>query len=93
MSSSLVVLTIFIDMTLITNGLCYRLAKKKNVSMTCIATAWCIEKGCSPIIGLNTVERIDEAVENVKFASRGGLTKEDIAFLDEQYSPKTIKGH
>jgi len=69
------------------------LAKKKNVSMATIATAWCLVKGVIPIIGLNSIERIDAAVANVKFASEGGLTKEDIKFLDEQYSPKNIKGY
>jgi aryl-alcohol dehydrogenase-like predicted oxidoreductase len=69
------------------------LAKKKNVSMTTIATAWCLVKGVSPIIGLNSVERIDEAVANVKFAQEGGLTEEDVTFLEELYSSKKVRGY
>ncbi|KAF2858367.1 Aldo/keto reductase [Piedraia hortae CBS 480.64] len=35
-------------------------AKKNSVSMACIATAWSIYKGCIPIVGLSSKERIDE---------------------------------
>lgn len=65
------------------------LAKKKGVSMATIATAWCLSKdGVNPIIGLSSKERIDQAVESVKFASGGGLGDEDIKFLEEAYVPK-----
>jgi aryl-alcohol dehydrogenase-like predicted oxidoreductase len=66
------------------------LAKKKGVSMATIATAWCLSKGVSPIIGLNSKDRIDQAVQSVKFASSGGLTKEDIEYLEEPYKPKKV---
>ncbi|KAL6414036.1 putative aryl-alcohol dehydrogenase protein [Ilyonectria robusta] len=39
-----------------------QLAKKKGVSMAVLATAWVLHKGCSPILGLNKPERIEEAV-------------------------------
>lgn len=64
-------------------------AKKHGVSMTCIATAWSIKKGCCPIIGLNKKERIDEAVANSAFQ----LSDEDAAYLEEPYLPKPISGH
>ena len=63
------------------------LAKRHGVSMTCIATAWCVRQGCMPIIGLNSKERIDEAVENVKFK----LSDEDAKFLEEAYAPRAVK--
>jgi aryl-alcohol dehydrogenase-like predicted oxidoreductase len=66
-----------------------QLAKKHNVSMACIATAWCVKKGVCPIIGLSSKKRIEEAVENVKFK----LTDEDAKFLEEPYAPKTIVGY
>lgn len=69
------------------------LSKKKNVSMATIATAWCLGKqSVNPIIGLSSKERIDQAVESVKFASSGGLTKEDVEFLEEGYAPKERQG-
>ncbi len=65
------------------------LAKKKGVSMATIATAWCLGKeGVNPIIGLGSKERIDQAVESVRFASEGGLTEEDVKYLEEAYVPK-----
>jgi len=69
------------------------LAKKKGVSMTTIATAWCLSKpNVNPIIGLSSKERIDQAVESVSFASSGKLTAEDIAYLEEGYAPKQRQG-
>jgi len=66
------------------------IAKKRGVSMTTIATAWCLSKeGVNPIIGLSSKERIDQAVESVAFASSGKLTEEDIKYLEEPYAPKS----
>ncbi|KAF2787184.1 Aldo/keto reductase [Melanomma pulvis-pyrius CBS 109.77] len=64
-------------------------AKKHNVSMACIATAWCIKKGVMPIIGLSSKKRIEEAVENSKFK----LSDEDAKFLEEMYAPKERQGY
>jgi aryl-alcohol dehydrogenase-like predicted oxidoreductase len=80
-----------IDETVI--GKVEEIAKKHGVSMTTIATAWCLSKDkVNPIIGLSSKERIDQAVESVQFASSGKLTKEDIAFLEEGYVPKERAG-
>jgi aryl-alcohol dehydrogenase-like predicted oxidoreductase len=69
-------------------------AKKHGVSMTTIATAWCLSKDkVNPIIGLSSKERIDQAVESVQFASSGKLTAEDIAYLEEGYAPKERQGY
>lgn len=69
-------------------------AKKLGVSMTAIATAWCLSKdGVNPIIGLSSKERIDQAVENVHFANSGKLTAEDIKYLEEGYAPKEKQGY
>jgi len=62
------------------------LAKKKGVPMATVAIAWCLSKpGVNPIVGLSSIERIDQAVEAVKFASEGGLTAADIKYLEEPY--------
>ncbi|KAI9664719.1 MAG: hypothetical protein M1821_006167 [Bathelium mastoideum] len=65
------------------------IAEKNGVSMTGVATAWCLAKGTNPIIGLSSKERISEAVKNSKIQ----LSEEDIKYLDEPYLPKTISGH
>lgn len=64
-------------------------AKKHGVSMTCIATAWSIRKGCCPIIGLSSKERIEEAMFNASFT----LGEEDAKYLEEPYLPKVVQGH
>ncbi|KAF2841838.1 Aldo/keto reductase [Patellaria atrata CBS 101060] len=64
-------------------------AKKKGVSMTAVATAWCLKQGVVPIIGLSSKERIDQAVENVRVE----LTDEEAKYLEEPYLPKNIIGH
>ncbi|KAI4642853.1 hypothetical protein J4E93_006922 [Alternaria ventricosa] len=63
-------------------------AKKNNVSMACIATAWTIKKGVCPIIGLSSKERIDETVRNSNF----NLSDEDAKYLEEVYVPKARQG-
>ncbi|KAF2704428.1 Aldo/keto reductase [Pleomassaria siparia CBS 279.74] len=65
------------------------IAKKRNVSMACIATAWAIKKGTMPIIGLGSKKRIDEAVENAKYQ----LSDEDAKYLEEVYAPKERQGY
>lgn len=70
------------------------IAKKHDVSMATIATAWCLTKdSVNPIIGLSSKDRIDQAVASVKFASAGKLTEEDIKYLEEGYAPKHIQGY
>ena len=64
-------------------------AKKQGVSMTCIATAWSIHKGHCPIIGLNSKERVEEAVFNANFK----LSEEDAKYLEEPYVPKMKQGY
>ncbi|KAL3417897.1 aryl-alcohol dehydrogenase [Phlyctema vagabunda] len=54
------------------------------VSMAQVATAWAISKGTAPILGLDSVQRIDEAVE----ATRLTLTEEQIRYIEEPYVPK-----
>lgn len=70
------------------------IAKKHGVSMTTIATAWCLSKdSVNPIIGLSSTDRIDQAVSAVQFARSGKLTAEDITYLEESYAPKTVQGY
>lgn len=64
-------------------------AKKKGVSMAAVATAWSLHKGCNPIIGLSSKQRIEESVENVKVK----LTEEEVKYLEEPYLPKPTTGY
>ncbi|GAQ06059.1 versiconal hemiacetal acetate reductase [Aspergillus lentulus] len=62
------------------------LAHEKGISMAQVATAWVLSKeGTAPILGLDSVERIDQAVEAINIK----LTAEEIAFLEKPYLPKS----
>ncbi|KAF5633400.1 alcohol dehydrogenase [Fusarium sp. NRRL 52700] len=57
------------------------LAQKKGVAMAQIAQAWLIAKGCMPICGLESTERIDQAVEALQVT----LSDEEVKYLEELY--------
>ncbi|KAH6991457.1 NADP-dependent oxidoreductase domain-containing protein [Ilyonectria sp. MPI-CAGE-AT-0026] len=65
------------------------IAKARQLPMAVIATAWCLHKGVNPIVGLNTKERIDEAV----LAAKTALTEEEVEKLEAAYQPKNMTGH
>jgi len=67
-----------------------KLAEKKGVSMATVALAWCYAREVMPIVGLGTVNRVNEAVEAIKLAKAGLLEKEDIDFLEEKYVAKPV---
>jgi len=51
------------------------------------------QKGVNPIVGLSSIERIDQAVAAVKFMKDGGLTEEEIKDLEDGYRPKVRIGY
>ncbi|KAK6198001.1 Lpg20 aldo-keto reductase [Scheffersomyces amazonensis] len=63
------------------------LAKKHGVSMAIIATAWVLSKGAHPIVGLNSIKRVEEAVQATQFK----FTDEEIKYLEEPYKHKYYK--
>lgn len=61
------------------------IAKKKGVSMAQVALAWSLSHpNMNPIVGMNTKERIDEAVASIRI----NLTDEEIIYLEKPYIPK-----
>jgi len=65
-----------------------KLSEKKNCTMAEIAVAWVTTKVTSPIVGVNSVERLDQnIVHGVE------ITEEDAKFLEEPYMPKPVRGH
>jgi aryl-alcohol dehydrogenase-like predicted oxidoreductase len=65
-----------------------RVARRRNCSMTAVATAWLLSKGCAPIVGLGSEKRIEEAVE----AFDVELTGEDVLELEEMYESVSVVG-
>ena len=65
-------------------------AKKRGVGMAQVAIAWSIKQpGVNPIVGLGSKERIDQAVDALKFQ----LSDEEAKYLEEPYMPKTVAGY
>jgi aryl-alcohol dehydrogenase-like predicted oxidoreductase len=65
------------------------IAKKHDWKMAHVALAWINKRVSSPIIGLSTIERMDEAID-----ARGKeLTEEEEKYLEELYVPVDIVGH
>lgn len=61
-------------------------ATRRGLPMATISTAWCLSKGVSPIVGLNSKERMDEVIQAVKLV----LSKEEITMLEAAYTPKNV---
>jgi aryl-alcohol dehydrogenase-like predicted oxidoreductase len=64
-------------------------AKKRGWKMSQVALLWHKAKGTVPIVGLNSVERIDEVCE----LREKKLTEEEVRYMDEPYLPRAIAGH
>ncbi|KAH9210174.1 oxidoreductase [Leptodontidium sp. 2 PMI_412] len=60
-----------------------RIAQRKSVSMSAVATAWILAKGCAPILGLGSRERI----EGVGEAFEVVFTGDEMIELEELYEP------
>lgn len=65
-----------------------KVAKDKGVSMALISTAWVLQKGCYPILGLNSEKRVIEAVDALKVT----FTAEELEYLESAYKPRGIQG-
>lgn len=61
-----------------------KIAEKYDVSMAAVATRWILSKGANPIVGVNSLERVDDFVKALSFE----LTDSEIALLEEPYVAK-----
>ncbi|KAI5892497.1 Aldo/keto reductase [Schizophyllum commune H4-8] len=62
-------------------------AKKRGWTMSQVALAWAQRAVTSPIVGFNSVKRVDQAIVD------GELTDEEAKYLEEPYQPKPVRGH
>lgn len=67
------------------------IAKARGTSMAIVSVAWSLSKPYvhSPILGLSSEKRVDEAIEAITFK----LTDEEIKSIDDLYVPKPVFGH
>jgi aryl-alcohol dehydrogenase-like predicted oxidoreductase len=66
------------------------LAQQKGVSMATVTLAWCVAKGVIPIVGLGSIDRVNQTVEGLALTKTGLLAKDDIDFLEQKYVAKPI---
>ncbi len=64
------------------------LAEKYQVTMTEISLAWLLTKVASPVVGATKASHVDGAANAVKLR----LAEEDIAYLEELYTPHPLVG-
>lgn len=65
-----------------------KLAKDKGFPMATVGTAWVLSKGCNPIGGFSSEQRVDEALKALDVR----LTEEEIKYLEEPYKPRQVTG-
>jgi len=67
------------------------LAEDEGVSMAQISLAWLLhqEPVTAPIVGVTSVEHLEDAVEAVDL----DLSESDLEYLEEPYEPVRIEGH
>ncbi|KAJ3775872.1 NADP-dependent oxidoreductase domain-containing protein [Lentinula raphanica] len=64
------------------------IAKKKGWTMTQVALAWVNMKVSSPIVGMSSIERVEENV-----ITGYVLDEKEMEYLEEPYKPKPVRGH
>lgn len=63
------------------------IASSKGCGMGSVAMAWLMQKGACPIVGLNSVHRIEAAVEALQIK----LTSREVDLLEEPYQPLGVQ--
>ena len=66
-----------------------QLAKRKEWKMNDVALLWHKSKGTVPIVGLNSVARVED-ICNLRGRS---LTDEEVKFIEEPYIARAVAGH
>lgn len=66
-----------------------KVANDKKWKMSEVALAWHKSKGMVPIVGLNSVEK----VEDMYSLKDKELTEEDVKYLEEPYEARPVAGH
>jgi aryl-alcohol dehydrogenase-like predicted oxidoreductase len=64
------------------------LAAARGTSMAVVAIAWVLQKGCWPILGLNSEKRVIEALDALKFK----FTPQELDSLETWYRPRQVQG-
>ena len=68
-------------------GRVQELARQKGCAMSSVAMAWLLKKGCCPIVGVNSIQRIEASLESLEIE----LTSEEVKLLEESYRPLDVQ--
>ncbi|KAL1688410.1 NADP-dependent oxidoreductase domain-containing protein [Schizophyllum commune] len=63
------------------------IANKRGWKMSQVSLAWAQRNVTSPIVGINSINRVEESIVD------GELTDEEAKYLEEPYKPKVVRGH
>ncbi|KAJ5711966.1 hypothetical protein N7488_006122 [Penicillium malachiteum] len=63
------------------------LSQRKECAMSSVAMAWLMQKGACPVVGLNSVERIEAALEVLDIK----LSLDEIEYLEPPYRPLSVQ--
>lgn len=63
-----------------------KVANDKNVPMATVGTAWVLHKGCYPIGGFSSEQRVDEGLNALDVK----LTDEEMEYLEAPYRPRNV---
>ncbi|KAI4524595.1 Aldo/keto reductase [Schizophyllum commune Loenen D] len=64
------------------------IAKKRGWTMAQVSLAWTQRKVSSPIVGFNSLKRVDQ-----NLLPDGELTDEEANYIEEPYQPRPVRGH
>jgi aryl-alcohol dehydrogenase-like predicted oxidoreductase len=64
------------------------LAQKRGITRSQVSLAWLMQKGCLPVIGSTKVSHLEDSIGAIGIT----LSREETAFLEEQYVPHKIVG-
>jgi len=67
----------------------HQTAVSRGIPMTHVALAWLNKRVVSSIIGISSVERMDEALD----ANTVELSNEEEMYLESPYKPQLVQGH
>ncbi|KAK9452246.1 NADP-dependent oxidoreductase domain-containing protein [Limtongia smithiae] len=65
------------------------ISKKKGWTMTEVALVWIMSKVTSPIVGINSIARLEDAIK----INGKELAEDELKYLEEPYLPRPIIGH
>ncbi|KAJ6111104.1 hypothetical protein N7486_003339 [Penicillium sp. IBT 16267x] len=63
------------------------LARSKGCAMSSVAMAWLLREGACPIVGLNSITRIEAALEALDVE----LMLDEVRYLEEPYQPLAVQ--